>query len=139
MKTVLVGAISFGIILLLLISCENESSIEFKRYYSSGALVYQSHCQNCHGAKGEGLSALIPPLTDSLYIRNNRSSLPCFIQSGLKGKITVKGKEFEDTMPANDLTPQQIAQVLTYITNSFGSKLGTVDEQQVEANLEKCK
>ncbi|MGN6638165.1 MAG: c-type cytochrome, partial [Mucilaginibacter sp.] len=116
MRTALICAIGFSMIMISSISCENEGSIEFRRYYSSGALVYQSHCQNCHGTKGEGLSALIPPLTDSLYIRNNRSSLPCFVKAGLKGKITVKGKDFEDIMPANDLTPQQIAQVLTYIT-----------------------
>lgn len=139
MRSAFVGVIGFMVILLFFFSCENEGGIEFKRYYSSGALVYQSHCQNCHGAKGEGLSALIPPLTDSVYIRNSRSSLPCFIQDGLKGKITVRGKEFEDAMPANDLTPQQIAQVLTYVANSFGNKLGTIDEQQVETSLEKCK
>lgn len=139
MRITLICAIGFCVIMLSFISCENEGSIEFKRYYSSGALMYQSHCQNCHGANGEGLSALIPPLTDSLYIRNNRSLLPCFVKAGLKGKINIKGKEFDDVMPANDLTPQQIAQVLTYVTNSFGSKLGEINEQQVETDLEKCR
>ena len=124
---------------IFLVSCENENSIEFKRYYSSGALVYQSHCQNCHGENGQGLSALIPPLSDSAYLRKNLVSIPCYIKNGLKGQINIKGKIFEDAMPANDLSPVEIAQVLTYVGNSFGNKLNTIDEQSVQKNLAVCK
>ena len=138
MKLGVFGAI-MAVIILFIVSCQSEESIEFKRYYSSGALVYQSHCQNCHGNNGEGLSALIPPLTDSLYLKSNKNELACYIQSGLKGPITVKGRTFDDAMPANDLSPVQIAQVLTYISNSFGNKLNTINEQQVQAYLVKCK
>jgi hypothetical protein len=42
-------------------------------------------------------------------------------------------------MPANDFAPIEIAEVLTYITNSFGNKLGTVTSQNVDSNLAKCK
>jgi len=127
------------VIILLIAACQSEENLEFKRYYSSGALVYQQHCQNCHGANGEGLSALIPPLSDSTYLRRNLSSLPCYVKNGLKGQITVKGKVFEDTMPANDLSPVEIAQVLTYICNSWGNKLSTIDEQLVQKKLAGCK
>ncbi|WP_426667172.1 c-type cytochrome [Mucilaginibacter sp. McL0603] len=137
MKLKVIGAISAVIILIA--ACQNEESIEFRRYYSSGALVYQSHCQNCHGENGEGLSALIPPLTDSNYLIKNKTGLACSIKSGLKGPITIKGKTFDDAMPANDLSPIEIAQVLTYIGNSFGNKLNTIDEQEVQTDLTKCK
>lgn len=126
-------------IVLLIVACQSEENIEFKRYYSSGALVYQAHCQNCHGNNGEGLSALIPPLTDSLYLKSNKNQLACYIQSGLKGQIIVKGKKFDDAMPASDLSPVQIAQVLTYIGNSFGNKLNTINEQFVQKNLVNCR
>jgi mono/diheme cytochrome c family protein len=137
MKLMIIGAISAVIILIA--ACQNEESIEFRRYYSSGALVYQSHCQNCHGENGEGLSALIPPLNDSAYLRKNKAALACSIKSGLKGPIVIKGKTFDDAMPANDLSPLEIAQVLTYIGNSFGNKLNTIDEQQIQVDLAKCK
>ncbi len=75
MKLMIIGAIS-AVIILFIASCDNEETIEFKRYYSSGALVYQTHCQNCHGANGEGLSDLIPSLTDSAYLSSNKSALP---------------------------------------------------------------
>ncbi len=138
MKLGLIG-IFLAIIILFIVSCESEESIEFKRYYSSGALVYQEHCQNCHGTNGEGLSALIPPLTDSAFLKKNKNLLACFITIGLKGQITIKGKTFDDAMPANDLSPIEVAQVLTYIGNSFGNKLNTINEQVVQADLAKCK
>jgi mono/diheme cytochrome c family protein len=138
MKLKIIGFISV-IVILFIVSCESEQTIEFKRYYSAGVEVYQSHCQNCHGANGEGLSSLIPPLTDSVYLKNNKAALPCFIKSGLKGAITIKGKTFDDTMPANELTSMEVAQVLTYISNSFGNKLNTIDIQQVEHDLGSCK
>jgi len=122
----------------LIYSCQSDDSIEFKRYYSAGALVYQSHCQNCHGAKGEGLAALIPPLTDTSSLKNQKSKLPFIIQNGLKGEITVAGKDFNGSMPSAGLTPIEIAQVITYVGNSFGNKLGTVTNDDVNTALAKC-
>lgn len=132
-----------GIIAILLVvigaSCQSDDQIEFKRYYSGGSLVYQQHCQNCHGDKGQGLSALIPPLTDSIYLKNNKRKLACFIKNGLKGKITVAGRPFDDEMQADDISPIEIAKVLTYVTNSFGNKMGTVTLQQVQEDIINCK
>ncbi|MDB5010466.1 MAG: hypothetical protein JWQ06_1255 [Mucilaginibacter sp.] len=132
--------IGLGLICLsLIISCQSEDQLEFKRYYSSGSLIYQNRCQNCHGAKGEGLSALIPPLTDSAYLKTNKETLACAVKYGLKGKINISQKVFEGQMPANDLAPVAIAEVLTYITNSFGNKMGTITSEQVNKDLAKCK
>ena len=134
-----IGGVIVFIAILSIIACQSDENLDFKRYYSSGALVYQQHCQNCHGDNGEGLSALIPPLSDSSYLRKNLGSLSCYIKNGLKSPITIKGKTFEDAMPANDLSPIEIAEVLTYIGNSFGNKLNTIDEQSVQNNLTSCK
>ncbi len=123
----------------LIISCQNEDQIEFNRYYTSGSVIYQSKCQNCHGAKGEGLSALIPPLTDSVYLKTNKQALPCMVKNGLNGSINMTNKTFEGQMPANDLAPIELAEVLTYITNSFGNKMGAITAQQINADLSKCK
>jgi mono/diheme cytochrome c family protein len=127
------------LLITLIYSCQSDDQVEFARYYSAGSLLYQSHCQNCHGAKGEGLQGLIPPLTDSLYLKNNRSNLACVIKNGFKEKITISNKSFESQMPANDLAPMEIAKVLTYVTNSFGNKLGVIKSDEVENDLSKCK
>ncbi|WP_183565105.1 c-type cytochrome [Mucilaginibacter sp. SP1R1] len=131
-----------GISLLLIVlaaSCQSDEQMEFNRYYSGGSVIYLAHCQNCHGEKGEGLQALIPPLTDAAYLKNNKTSLACYVKNGLKGKITISSRTFEGEMPAaDDLSPIEIAKVLTFVTNSFGNKTGLINLQQVQANLEKC-
>jgi len=139
MKIKVTGVLSALILILFIVSCESEEGIEFKRYYSSGALVYQTHCQNCHGVNGEGLAALIPPLTDSAYLNTNRAQLACYIRHGLKGPITITNRSFDQKMPPNNLSPIELAEVLTYIGNSFGNKLNTISEPQVLDNLGKCK
>ena len=139
MKVKLICCISLLLLICFVISCESETTIEFKRYYSVGATVYQAHCQNCHGVNGEGFALLVPPLNDSAYLKTNKRSLACYIKSGLKGTITVSTKAFDDAMPPNDLSTMEIAQVLTYVGNSFGNKMGTINQEQVETYLAKCR
>jgi len=134
-----VGFLILPVIVCLLISCQNDAGVEFQRYYSNGSAIYQARCQNCHGALGEGLKALIPPLTDTAYIKANKPALACLIKNGMKGSIGVSNRDFEGEMPGNELAPVELAGVLTYISNSFGNKSGTVNTSQVEEDLKKCK
>jgi mono/diheme cytochrome c family protein len=137
MKLKLIIGILF-ILTVLIASCQSDEQVEFYRYYAGGSALYQTHCQNCHGKNGEGLQALIPPLTDSSYLKNNKTLLACFIKNGLKSKITINGREFEGEMPVDNLSPIEIAKVLTYVTNSFGNKMATINLQTVQGDLEKC-
>lgn len=130
---------SFLMAVLIIASCQDEQQVDYNRYYSAGAAVYQSHCQNCHGDKGEGLAALIPPLTDTLFLRTNKHQIACYLENGLKGKITVNNKEFDGVMPSTSLSPIEIAQVLTYVTNSFGNKGGLINNDEVAKDLKGCK
>ncbi|HEY8782814.1 MAG TPA: c-type cytochrome [Mucilaginibacter sp.] len=138
MKLKITAGIGF-FLFILIVSCQSDEQIEFERYYSAGSLTYQTRCQNCHGASGEGLRGLIPPLTDSLFLKSNKSRLACSIKYGLRGKIIISGRSYQEKMPPTDLPSIEIANVLTYITNSFGNKLGTINAQAVEGDLAKCK
>jgi mono/diheme cytochrome c family protein len=137
MKIKVIGGICL-LLVALVYSCQSDGSIEFRQYYTAGSLVYQSHCQNCHGAKGEGLAGLIPPLTDTLSIKARKNTLSCIVQNGLGGPLKAAGKTFDGQMPAANLSPIEVAQVLTYVTNSFGNKLGVTTDDDVNADLKKC-
>jgi len=139
MKLKVIGAICL-LLGVLLYSCQSDDEITFRRYYTTGNIVYQNRCQNCHGKDGQGLSALMPPLTDSVFLKTNKANLSCYIKYGLKGKLLIVDKKpFDNDMPAMDLAPIEIAEVLTYVTNSFGNKMGVVTVQQVSDDLAKCK
>ena len=134
---IIAGIVS--LLFLLIVSCQSDEQMEFNRYYSSGSLIYQNHCQNCHGTNGEGLQGLIPSLKDSVYLRSNKSTLACLVKYGLKKNVTILKRSYDSEMPPNDLAPIQIANVLTYITNSFGNNMGTINSDEVDAGLGKCK
>jgi len=138
MKLNIIAGIGF-IVVLFVVSCQSDEQLEFDRYYSAGSLIYQTHCQNCHGANGEGLQGLMPPLTDPVFLKANKAILSCSVRYGLKGKIIISKRLFVEEMPPNNLAPIEIANVLTYITNSFGNKMGIITSQNAENDLAKCK
>ena len=121
-------------------ACSTEQELNYKRYFVNGKGLYEKNCQNCHGAKGEGLGKLYPPLTDTLYLSKNKSALACIIKNGLSGKITVNKTTYETDMPGNaNLADIDITGIIVYITNSFGNKHGFYDQGEVRADLEGCK
>ncbi|MES2438145.1 MAG: cytochrome c [Verrucomicrobiota bacterium] len=89
-------------------------------------------CGACHGQNGEGTPAG-PPLAGSEWVTGPVSNLILIQMRGLQGPITVAGKDY--TFPAGmfplGLNDQQIADVLTYIRNSFGNKASAVKVEQV--------
>ncbi len=124
---------------ILFHSCQSEQAIRTAQYTVNGQKVYVTHCQNCHGAKGEGLGGLYPPLTDSTFLSKHREQLACMVKNGLSGPIEIHGKPFDTEMPANPrLTPIEIAYVLTYIGNSFGNSMGIFALEEVQQALENC-
>ncbi|MNS63396.1 Cytochrome c-552 precursor [compost metagenome] len=132
---VLLGAIMGG-----LIACSNPKEIKEKQYYAEGMYLYQKYCQNCHMENGKGLGELIPPLAQSDYLFNNMSDLACMIKNGKQGKMIVNGKSYDGIMPGyNNLSSIEIAEIITYVTNSWGNKSSTYSIKQVEEDLKKCK
>ncbi|MFM6953769.1 MAG: c-type cytochrome [Sphingobacteriaceae bacterium] len=136
-KFVIFGILS--IIGVFFYACQSETDITYARYYTVGKQLYESHCGNCHGNTGGGLAMLYPPLTDSRFLKQNKTKLACFIKNGLQGQIIVSGKNYEGIMPAEStLSNIEIAEIITYITNSFGNKQGIYPYQKVSADLKKC-
>jgi nitrite reductase (NO-forming) len=51
---------------------------------------------------------------------------------GLNGAITVNGKEYNSTMPAQtQLTDDEIANIGTFVLNSWGNPGGTITKEEV--------
>ena len=127
-----------GLFAALCCSCMNDQQIEYRRAYTVGETLYFRHCRNCHGDKGEGLSALMPPLTDKDYLAKNQQQIACMIKNGGNKLIIVNKKPYQNLMPPSGLAPIEISQVLTYINNTFGNKSGLVNVEIVNTSLQNC-
>lgn len=121
-------------------SCQSEEELLKKKYIAEGMVLYRSQCQNCHQIDGTGFEKLIPPLTDTLYLRENRDRLACIIRYGMDEPIVINGVLYDQPMVANDrLTAMEIAEILTYITNAFGNSQEMFTIEEVQQALQSCR
>jgi cytochrome c551 len=138
----------FGIVVFVvavLIACKTDkkskfsSDTKFQQYYIQGELLYVTHCSNCHQKNGKGLGLVYPPLDTSDYMQNNFEDVICLIRYGKEGEISVNGKLYNQNMPGvSALTDLEIAQIATYIYNTWSHKKGLVDVKQSREILSTC-
>ena len=127
-------------ICILIQACQSEEEIVYARYYVNGKGLYEKYCQNCHAPDGSGLKNLYPPLTDTVYMKDNLGKLACIVKYGINDTITVNGRIYDSKMPATtELTDIDVTQILVYIGNSFGNNLGTFDMKEVNSRLKECR
>jgi mono/diheme cytochrome c family protein len=129
---ILLFIIKHSAFIILLTGCQQNP-------YRDGEQVYKAHCANCHLDNGQGLGALIPPLTDAEYLRAHRDALPCIVRHGLKDTIVVAGKTYAEAMPGvPTLSEIDIANVLNYVHHQWGAEARPFSPEEVRRQLERC-
>lgn len=93
---------------------------------SDGAATFASNCASCHGAAGEGISGVFPPLDGSSIVAGEPETAVRIVLKGLQGPVTVAGAGYNGFMPAfgGILSDGQVAAVLSYV-RSFPSNNGS--------------
>lgn len=99
-----------------------------------GQAVFSQNCASCHAATGSGVPNLAPPLDNNPFVTGDAAKVIGAVDNGLHGQ-TVMGKAYTTQMPAwkGQLTPSQIANVISYIRGSWSNHAGPVTEAQVKA------
>ncbi len=105
--------------------------------YRSGATLYNSVCFACHGSDGHGAPApggaghtIAPPLADSRRILGDERAAIAIVLHGLQGNVD--GTDYGAPMvPMNSYSDAELANVLTYIRNSFGNRAPAVQPSAV--------
>lgn len=112
------------------------SDAEVLQFAIPGKELYENYCANCHQADGRGLGKLMPPLRDADYFKASIHRSVWIMRHGKKGPILVNGETYNQPMPANpNLSPLEIAQIATYLYNSWGMQEGVIDAPRVEKYL----
>lgn len=110
-------------------------SIASQKSIERGKVVYQKTCIACHQKDGGGVMGLNPPLIKTAQVLGNKQSLVTILTKGLNKPVEIEGDVYTNTMPPQaNLTDQQIADVLSYVRNSFGNKASVVSEAEVKKN-----
>ncbi len=98
-----------------------------------GKVLYDKYCTGCHQATGAGMPGAFPPLAKSDYLTADKKRAIKILINGLTGPITVNGQKYNSVMPNFAyLKDDEMADVLTYVLNSWGNKLGSISVADVK-------
>ena len=126
-------------VVIALTACGTDSSTKLNQYYVQGEKLYSKHCSNCHQSDGSGLGRLYPPLNRSDYMDRNFEDVLCLIRFGKSGELIVNGEQFNQPMPGiSTLSDLEIAEIATYIYNSWTHERGIVEVKEANNVLSNC-
>lgn len=120
---------------------KNNNTAALKTEFPKGAAIFNAVCQTCHGGDGNGINSLAPPLHKSEWVTGNKDKLLSIVLFGLSGPVTVNGKvykapEINGEMPGignnKEFSDDAIAQLLSFIRNSWSNKAEKIDSADVK-------
>lgn len=99
---------------------------------SSGYAV----CGGCHQGNGNGIPGQFPPLAGSEWVTGGTERLIRVTQHGLVGAISVKGQAYNTPGGMQPfgaaMSAQDLANVLTYVRNSWGNEGTMITKEMVQ-------
>ena len=124
-----------GILIRLLVALLGMASIPLRGAEpGSGRRVYQEACAHCHGAEGEGWREKNgPTLRNTEWVLGDAERLIRITLGGLYLRIFLKNGTHYGSMGGlkNQYTDQEVADLLTYVRQSWGNNAGPVDPAKV--------
>lgn len=104
----------------------------FEEQMKFGKQVYMQNCFACHQGEGQGIPNAFPPLAKSDYLNADVNRAIDVIVNGLSGEITVNGEKYNSVMTKQMISSEEIANVLTYVYNSWGNSKQVVTKEMVD-------
>lgn len=109
-----------------------QGTLTMAQQVDAGKALFTGTCSVCHQASGEGLPGVFPPLAKSDFLMADKQRSIAVVLNGLTGPVEVNGKRFESVMPPmSQLTDDDIANILTYVRNSWGNSGDAVSKDEV--------
>jgi mono/diheme cytochrome c family protein len=99
-----------------------------------GKLLFKQYCVSCHQENGTGVPRMNPPLVKTEYVLGDKTRLIGILLNGLNEDVEIDGEYYSNPMPSQAaLKDQEIADILSYVRNSFGNKASAVSAAEVTA------
>ena len=118
---------------------EERLSGEHLASFKRGKALYSTKaaCIGCHGANGDGMPNLGPPLDESEWVTGDPDRLISILLHGLQGPIKVNGINYKPlaAMPGLSMNPtikdKDLADIMTYIRAEWSNVSSPVTEENV--------
>ncbi len=104
-----------------------------------GKQIYETRCLACHQADGGGVPNMNAPLDGaSNVVGKDIARLVRIIRNGYNERVALDGFYYSNAMTASpDLKDSELADLLTYIRNSWSNKASAITIAQVQAAKKK--
>ncbi|MBB6682205.1 nitrite reductase, copper-containing [Aequorivita sp. 609] len=112
---------------------EEVKALSFEEKMKFGKDKYMATCVACHQANGQGIEGAFPPLANADYLNADVDRAIDIVLNGKSGEITVNGKKYNSVMTAQALSDEDVANVMTYVYNSWGNNKTDVTPEMVKA------
>lgn len=100
-----------------------QGTLSLEQQIKAGEALFAGTCSVCHQASGQGLEGVFPPLAGSDLLAKDPHRAVQIVLNGLTGSVTVNGKVFNSVMPPmSQLNDDELANILTYVTHSWGNQ-----------------
>jgi nitrite reductase (NO-forming) len=102
-----------------------RGTLTLEQQIKAGGELFNGTCSVCHQASGQGIEGVFPPLAGSDLLATAPKRAVGIALNGLSGPLVVNGKSYNSVMPPmSQLTDDEIANILTFVTHSWGNKGG---------------
>jgi len=110
-----------------------KGTLTLQEQIKAGEQLFTGTCSVCHQANGAGIPGVFPPLAKSDYLAADSHRTIGIPLRGLTGKVTVNGTEYNSVMPPmSQLNDDEVANILTFVLNSWGNPGGRVSADDVK-------
>lgn len=116
---------------------ETKKAANITERIAMGKQAYMRTCFACHQAEGQGLPNAFPPLAGSDYLNADVERAIDIVLHGKTGEITVNGKKYNSVMTKQELSDEEIANVLTYVYSSWSNSKKEVTPEMVAKRRKK--
>src|SRR5262249_5975028 len=109
-----------------------KGTLDLPTQIAAGGVLFKGTCSVCHQAAGQGIPSVFPPLAKSDFLMADKRRSVEIVLKGLNGPVTVNGQSFNSSMPPmSQLRDDEIANILTFVRNSWGNQGEPVTAKEV--------
>jgi glucose/arabinose dehydrogenase len=121
----------WAILFLFLISYSLSAAEPDSARLDNGRQLYLKNCFICHQLNGQGIPGVYPPLAKSDFL-SDQERVVRILCEGLSGEITVNEKHYNGMMPPVVLDDNEVADLVTYVLNSWDNSGGETAADSVK-------
>jgi mono/diheme cytochrome c family protein len=111
---------------------------QVREWLEQGGKIYKKHCEDCHGASGQGAPGIYPHLAGNRGVMLNPpvNAIRIVLNGGYPPSTSGNPRPYGMPPFAQVLNDGEVALVLSYIRNAWGNRAGLVTAEQVDKSRE---